>query len=290
MHNFRPLFGLTSPHLQTIFNAFRSPGKAITSDVTLIDIGKGDMVACERSIPVNFSKIVIMVHGLGGSTSSRYMIRLSRKLYERGIMAVRMNLRGCGLGSHLSKSPYNAGQSDDLHAVVNSLKEEFPKNEIIVLGFSLGANIALKLAGERAVAHKTIAICPPLDLSAVVNQIDTSIYRGYYLRAIKKQRYYPAKTLYEYDDNVTAPLGGFSGADEYYAYASSQNYLSGIKAPCKVIMAEDDPFIPRELIDRARGMPLDLIVTKHGGHMGFLGYTAKEHKSFWLDEKILSWV
>ncbi len=288
MNHFHPLPGLRSPHLQTIFSAFRPSGKAISTDVQLVKVGNGDSIACERSIPKDFSKIVVMVHGLGGSSSSRYMIRLSRKFYEKGIMAVRVNLRGCGIGKNYSKSPYNAGQSGDLLAVVNAEKEQFPDKEVIVLGFSLGANIALKLAGESAVASKTIAICPPLDLAEASRAIDASIYRVYYLRSIKKQLYYPAKTLFEYDDKVTAPLGGFSGAREYYAYASSQNYLSTISKPCAVVMAEDDPFIPKELIQKAMNKPLDLIVTPYGGHMGFIGYTAKEHRSFWLDEQIFS--
>jgi len=289
MSQFKPHFGLSSPHLQTIIGAFRRGGKPAPSETRHVPLADGDHIACEWSIPSNFNKIVILVHGLGGSSRSRYMVRLSRKLYKRGFMAVRMNLRGSYGPARL---PYHGGRSDDLLAVIQSLKKEFIDKEICVVGFSLGANIALKLAGELGQTNlitKTIAICPPLDLAICAQKIEKSLYHRYYLRALCKQAKKwirePIRTLYEFDDKVTAPLGGFCSAADYYAKVSSKNFLNTIGHPCTLLMAQDDPFIPKEVIHLAVGQPVELVVTRHGGHMGYVG-----SRFYWLDEQILSWL
>ncbi len=296
--DFRPLPGLSSCHLQTILASLRKPKSAPPSTTICVGLGKGDFLACEVSRPEIFSKIVVLVHGLGGSHESNYMVRMARRCYDNGIMAVRVNLRGCGSGKELSSLPYNGGRSDDVSFVLEELKGEFPHAEICLVGFSLGANIVLKLAGELGTrAPKTIAVCPPLDLGLCVEAIQKkryALYHAYYVKKLREQGkpwlQRPIRSIYEFDDSVTAPLWGFSGAKDYYAKSSAIHYLSAIKCDCRLLFAEDDPFIPNHLIKMASSYNVRLYVTKHGGHMGFLGYTAKEYNYHWLDQQLVEWL
>lgn len=305
--NFRPLLGLSSPHIQTVFGAFRKPVASPPTKSWHVSLGDGDFLACEVSIPSKFDKIVILVHGLGGSHASTYMIRMARKLYDKNIMAVRVNLRGCGTGIHLSSLPYHGGLSQDLLAVLQALKSQYPTKIIELIGFSLGANITLKLLGElgddaQKLLSAAIAVCPPLDLAHTVQRMQQrkySLYHAYFLKKVCQQAKpwlnTPVRSIYEFDDKITAPLWGFTGAEDYYKNSSSLHRLENIRLPCKLLFAEDDPFISQEIIKAAREIiassaSLELFTTKHGGHMGFLGKTAKEHNFQWLDEQLLRWV
>lgn len=265
-------------------------------------MGDGDFLACEVSIPLKFNKIVVLVHGLGGSHASPYMIRMARKLYNKNIMAVRVNLRGCGTGINLSSLPYHGGRSQDLLAVLQALKCQYPAYKIDLIGFSLGANITLKLLGELGddalkLLCTAIAVCPPLDLGHTVKRLQQrkyGLYHAYFLKKVSQQAKpwlkVPVRSIYEFDDTITAPLWGFSGAEDYYKQSSSLHYVSSIRLPCKLLFAEDDPFISPHLIQEAYKVPSgQLFTTTCGGHMGFLGYTAKEHRCYWLDQQLLEW-
>lgn len=300
--NFKPLFGLSSKHLQMIIAAFIPKGKAPTSQPWLIDIGEGDKLSCEVSIPCNWkesNKTIVLIHGLGGSHNSSYMVRMARKLHKKGDKVVRINLRGCGSGKGLSKRPYSAGNSQDILKVLQALKEENPHSEIFVIGFSLGANTALKLAGElgpdaEKLVKTFIAICPPFDLEHTVRLIEKKkhhFYHQYYLKNIFKQSTpwtsQKFQSLYEFDDKITGPSWGFAGASDYYQNCSSKYFLSKICVTSYILSAEDDPFIS---IDGLKSISMSnhvhLWTTKYGSHMGFLGRT----KFQWLDHLLLDWI
>jgi predicted alpha/beta-fold hydrolase len=293
--DFFPLFGLSSKHLQTTLGAFRSIGEHPPSETMRVALGNGDFLTCEISRPAHFEKIVVLVHGLGGSHASGYMVRLAKRLYDKGIMAVRLNLRGCGSGAGLSSLPYHAGRSQDVLLALQALQKY--NKELYLVGFSLGANIVLKLAGEmgdRAIVRKTIAICPPVDLAESVQLIQKKsnyIYHTYYLKKVCEQariwRNEPVRTLFEFDDKVTGPLWGFSGAEEYYKSSSSIHYLPHIRHECHLLFAEDDPFVNIKNLINA---PVEVWTTKKGGHMGFIGHTEKEYRSFWLDQQLIHWI
>jgi predicted alpha/beta-fold hydrolase len=227
---------------------------------------------------------------------------MAKKLYDKSIMAVRVNLRGCGSGATLSSLPYHGGRSKDLLAVVQELKSEHPEQDLYVIGYSLGANIALKLAGElgqgaEKLIKTTIGVCGPLDLAHTVKRMHQrkySLYHNYFVKLVSEQAKpwlkNPVRTMYEYDNQVIAPLWGFAGAEEYYKKSSSIYYLPNIQHPCHLIFAEDDPFVSQDIIKAVYGMPVELFITKHGGHMGFLGNTSKEHNYHWLDQQLFSWI
>ena len=291
---FIPLTGFSSCHLQTIISAFKKPKEEPPSFSWKVSLPDGDALSCEMSQPDAFEKIVLLVHGLGGSHESGYMVRIAKKLYDKGICACRVNLRGAGSGKGLSKRSYHAGRSDDLLAVLEAIKRAHPEKRVSVVGFSLGANIVLKLAGELAgdaheLIEQTVAVCAPLDLYKTVLAIQrpkNALYHRYYLKKIEAR----TKTLYAFDDTVTAPLWGFRNALEYYDASSSRHFLGAIQHKCRLLFSEDDPFIPYSVVEEAFWHDVEVYTTQYGGHMGYLGPTQKRYDYYWMDEKILDWV
>jgi predicted alpha/beta-fold hydrolase len=295
--DFHPFPGLASAHLQTVICAFLHAGVAPPSTSWLVTLDDGDQLCCEISTPNGWNesdKTILLVHGMGGSHESNYMIRIAKKFYVKGIRVVRVNLRGCGSGKSYAKLPYNAGTSSDILAVIRSLNA-LPST-LFVVGFSLGASLVLKLAGEigckaKNLVQKFIAICPPLDLLHTVKLIQQKrhiLYHKYYLKRICKQARLwmkgPAASLYEFDDSVTAPLWGYQGATDYYHSCSSVRFLPQIQHPTDILFAEDDPFIQLDYAALStRSNHVTIYTTKHGGHLGFLSHPGKSNQFFWLD-------
>lgn len=290
--NFQPLPFMRSSHIQTIVSAFRSPGEAVASFSYTITLNDGDSLVCLVSTPTKYTKTAVLVHGLGGSHNSPYMIRMAQNLYQKGIQVVRVNLRGCGLGAGLCKLPYNAATSSD---ILHVLKKFGP--ETVLVGFSLGANISLKLMGELGhlaskYVQKCIAVCSPLDLAETVRRICKKryyFYHQYYLKRVCEQAKpwlkHRVSTLYEFDNTITAPLWGYNNADEYYNAASSIHFLPKIMHETEMIFAKDDPFVDVAILnDLKLSDKVQVLLSKHGGHMGFLGPTEKTYRNFWLDQ------
>lgn len=304
--NFRPFFGLRSPHLQMILSAFAPAGRSPPSTQWLVDVSNGDKLSCEVSTPQEWKhdgKTVVLIHGLGGSHLSRYMVRVARKCYHHGIKVVRVNLRGCGSGEGLAKTPYCAGNSQDVFRVLALLKTDFPDSDVFLIGFSLGGNIALKLAGELSNDASTcikavFAVCPPFDLERTVEAIQKpkySLYHQYYLKNILKHAVrwtnQKIRSIYEFDDVITGPSWGFKNAKDYYDHSSCKRYLNQIRVPTIILAAEDDPFVSLGDLDKT-GLSGDvrLYATKYGSHMGFLGSITQGRNFQWMDDLLLSWV
>lgn len=304
--NFQPLPWLSSKHLQTIIPSYRSSGGAPESYRWLIPLEGGDHLSCQVSIPSEWKPndpTLILIHGLGACHSASYMVRMARKSYAKGFKIVRVNLRGCGSGKGLSKLPYYAGASHDILQVLESCKNEAPDSDVTIVGFSLGGNIALKLAGELGERGKEyikscIAVCSPLDLQRTVQLIGLKrhfFYEMYYLKNLAlqirdwtKERVH---SIYELDQVMTAPLWGFKDADDYYQQCSSAQFLPEIRCPAHLLFAEDDPFVELANLETlALPDSVNIWTTTHGGHMGFLGRNAKEHDYYWMDQLLQHWL
>ena len=247
-------------------------------------------------------RLAVVVHGVGGSANSRYVIRAARALFSAGHHVVRLNLRGAGDGANDATSMYHAGLSHDLRAVVGALAELPKVCELVVVGFSLGGNVALKAAGEwgenapsklRGVA----SISAPLDLAAVSKSLERLqawpyhkwIVEGLIVQARAFAAAHPTharfdpralrgiRTVYEYDERVVAPMHGFPSANEYYARASSGPYLADIRVPTLLIHAEDDPLVPMSTVraplarlgSTSAARSVRTRITPHGGHVGW---------------------
>lgn len=304
--SFKPLPGLSSPHAQTIVASFTRPGATPPSTPLLIPLSDGDTIYSQVSTPATWKeneKSIVMLHGLAGSISSNYMVRIGRKFYEAGYRVVRVNLRGSGEGSSLANLPYHGGSSEDIFEVMKHLKQLTPLSPLVLIGFSLGGNIALKLVGELGedalpLIDSVLAICSPIDLQETIKLLEkpgNKLYHQFYLSQMLQQtdRWTKGReisSLYEYDSLITAPIWGFSSAEAYYRNSSSRYYLPDIKVPCYVMLTSDDPFVDyNQLLNCPHPSHMKIALSDSGGHMGFLGWTGgMEHRYFWLDQHLLN--
>lgn len=305
--DFFPFPGLSSPHLQTIVTHFTPSGKPPSSVPVLIKLFDEDLLSCHISEPENVkdtTPTIVMVHGLGGSHESGYLIRLTNKFLVAGYRIVRVNLRGCGSGKGLANRPYNGGTSQDIFAVMKYLKEHYPHSRKALIGFSLGGNIVIKLAGElgpsaRHFFSKVIAVCPTLDLFDTVKKLEKGfnrVYHQFYMRHLLKQAKYWLKggsvnSIYEYDEKVTAPFWDYKSAHDYYEKCSSINFVPRIEVPCNILFSEDDPIIDFGMLYDAH-LPenVNVYISSHGGHLGFLGWNEHHKDYFWMDYLLFKWL
>jgi uncharacterized protein len=250
---------------------------------------------------------IVMVHGLEGSGEAGYVRGLGASALRAGFAVHRFHMRTCGGTEHLCRTLYHAGLTSDLLCVLRQLRAE-GSTPVFLVGFSLGGNVVLKLAGElESGAAEWIrgvcAVSSPLDLAACVRRIaqwENRIYESRFVERMRKRlcatgRYRPADfagihSLFDIDDRLTAPSFGFGDAETYYRTQSSARYLQHIRVPTLIIHAKDDPLVPFESCQSARacGNPyIEHCVTAHGGHLGFLGH--KPHR-FWLEDTVMEWV
>jgi predicted alpha/beta-fold hydrolase len=240
---------------------------------------------------------VIGVHGLEGSSDSQYMLGIARNGLAAGMNVVLMNQRNCGGMDHLAPTLYNSSLSGDVAAVARNVVENDGVTRFALIGFSMGGNLVLKLAGEwgndgppqfRAVA----AVCPAMDLAASADALHepaNRIYEYYFLMQLfrrfrAKVRLFPKEfdvarlrgisTLRQFDDRITAHYCGFTGADDYYARAAASNVVDRIAVPALIIHASNDPFIrmlPETLRRIAANPNITYVETADGGHCAFVG-------------------
>ncbi len=253
---------------------------------------------------------IAFLHGLEGSAEAGYIRSFSQTALERGFGVHRLNLRTCGGTEDLCETMYHSGLTSDTHVVLQAIKDCW-RQPVFAVGFSLGGNVVLKLAGELGETQLLQGVCavsPPIDLAACVRAIDKRsniFYARRFLdrlrkRIERKSRLAPhlyrsdglhaVKTIWQFDDRYTAPLFGFGTAANYYATQSATNYLDAICVPTLVITAEDDPLVPFEIFRHQafqQNPSLRLMATKYGGHLGFL---SRYQPRFWIDSFALNWV
>jgi uncharacterized protein len=237
----------------------------------------------------------IIVHGLEGSSLSQYVIGTGSKAWAAGMNVVRMNMRNCGGTETLSPTLYHSGLSADIGSVMRTLIEQKHLPRVGAVGYSMGGNLVLKMAGDwgrdapkelTAVA----AISPAADLAAsadAMHEIDNRMYEWKFLTGLMRRykrkrmlfpdRYKPLdrwpRTIREFDDLVTAPAFGFHGAQDYYTRAAAARVLDRITVPTLVINAQDDPFIrllPETRDKMNANHHITLLETEYGGHCAFL--------------------
>jgi predicted alpha/beta-fold hydrolase len=276
----------------------------------------GDKISLEIATPSQWKEddlTVVLVHGLCGSHESPYLVRLANRLDSLGIRSVRFNMRGCGSGKGLARNIYHSGRSEDLFYAIRALNKEKPHSPIILIGFSLGGNITLKMVGElHQIAgrflEKAFAICPPVDLLESVHLIEheqNAMYEKYFYKILRNEVYYLHKTfkdlppihlpknlkLREFDRIYTVPRCGFSDSLDYYTKCSSLHFVGDITIPCKILLSEDDPIVSSHSLDE-QILPSNVEVykTKKGGHMGYLGNPSHERGFHWLDSILVEWI
>lgn len=259
--------------------------------------GSGDRLAATLNRPAETAvrrPLVILIHGLTGCEESRYMLASARHLLERGHAVLRLNLRGAGPSRPLCRQQYHAGRSDDLRDVLGHLDGRMVAGGIVIVGYSLGANMLLKYLGEqgrRAPLLGAVSVSAPIDLKATQLRFmepRNRRYHDYMLARMKEEIAAAASsigdaersalgaiaTIYDFDDRLVAPRGGFAGADDYYARCSAMNFLTGIRVPTLIIHAGNDPWIPADAyrrFDWSSNPRLIPLLPRGGGHVGFHG-------------------
>jgi predicted alpha/beta-fold hydrolase len=296
---FKPQRWLRGGHVQTLAAFFLSRRINLpAAEHRLIEVEPGVPVLCHCHWQKDRHALtLIVVHGLEGSSDSQYMMGIARDGLAAGMNVVRMNQRNCGGMDHCAPTLYNSSRSADVAAVAHNLVASDRIPGFVLIGFSMGGNLVLKLAGEwgsdgppefRAVA----AVCPAVNLAASADALHepaNRIYEYYFLlqlfrRFRRKVRLFPEafdasrlrgiKTLRDFDDRITAYYCGFTGADDYYARAAATNVIDRIERPALVIHAANDPFI--RLLPEARqkiisNPNITFIESEDGGHCAFFG-------------------
>ena len=310
-----PLF--RGGHLQTLAGQWlpekKIPYRAIRHEVRLSD---NDVLILHDDCPNSWrvgDRTVLMIHGLGGCHRSKHLQRISQKLHRMGVRAFRLDLRGCGAGYGRSSRPYHAGQTLEVLESLKMVCHLCPTSNVVLVGFSLGGNLTLKLLGEHdsqlpEELTRAIAINPPIELQSCVRSMKKGLNRSYnryftkllndnvqqYLPALKnlygKQHKYEARSLYEFDQLFTAPLGGYKDAAEYYQECSSATVLSQIRIPTTILTAADDPLVPVDLFER-EDYPrnVKLHIAKSGGHMGYIARSNNDPDRRWMDWRVVEW-
>ena len=248
---------------------------------------------------------VLVIHGLEGGSDSGYIRSLSRNLLALGYGVHRFNMRSCGGTENLSKTNYHAGQTSDALFVLREIRKRFD-TPLFLVGYSLGGNVGLKLAGElgqdaNGLLDGVCAVSTPMDLAAcavALGRPSNFIYANRFVARLKdrirrRHAQYPdvydlgpldgVKTIQQFDDAYTAKLFGFGTAANYFATQSSNQFLERIAIPALLIQAKDDPMIPFEVYGHpgiAGNPKIRLIASDHGGHVGFI---ARNQPRFWVD-------
>jgi uncharacterized protein len=313
---FRPLPWLRNPHVQTILAAYLPGSTGPEPDRHhVVWMPDGDGMVLHENHPPTWrpgDPMALVIHGLTGTHNSGQVRRLTRYLMNRGVRAVRVDLRGTGMGFRFARRVYHGGRSDDIRAALLMMHGWCPKSPIHVIGVSLGGNLALKLAGE-ANDHpvpnlgRVVALAPPIDLGRCATMLtnpSNRIYEQNFMRTLvleaqRRDRYFGEKqpirfprrmTMRLFDDLYTAPRCGFTDALDYYRQASAAPVVPNIRVPTLILTARDDPFIavaPFEQLRVPRNIRLHIL--SHGGHVGFLGWDGQGGFR-WAERRMVDWV
>jgi len=256
---------------------------------------------------------LLALHGLNGSSDAHYMKGLAAKAFARGMNVVRLNQRNCGDTEHLSAGLFHSGLTADAAQVIHELTTVDGITTIAVVGYSLGGNLALKLAGEYGAHPPTAfvavaAVSPIIEIGECTRALErreNALYQWNFVKDLKrrmrrKERCRPGrfdlsgldsvKTVRGFDATYTAPHFGFRSAEDYYDRASAMRVIDRIRIPALIITSEDDPFVPPQPFHDPKvvGNPhIDVRLCAHGGHCGFVGRAANGHDGYWAEHEIV---
>jgi len=303
----RPPLWASTGHLQTILGHLLPSSDLLEKGVELSVALENENERIHTTYIKGETNIVVyLFHGLGGSAEATYMKRTANIARSLGHHVFINNHRGCGAGIGLASEPYHSGRAEDLSRVIAFGREKLARHYHIAIGFSLSANALLLLSAKiRAdiLPDVAIAVNGPIHLDHASIKLTQGLNRIYDKRFVLELSKYieknrpkdisllkGIKTLRDFDEKLTAPIGGFGSRTNYYKVCSSHQYLSLIKIPVVLLTAEDDPFVNFNdyKIAEISGTTV-LHIEKHGGHMGYLDRKGTGY-SRWLDEALLSYL
>jgi uncharacterized protein len=317
VNDFIPRPGLTNGHLMTIF-AWAKPrrfDRLPAPEERHFDTAQETRVLahCHWQQQPARHPLLLALHGLEGSSSAHYMRGIAQKAFGRGFNVVLLNQRNCGGTEALCAGLYHSGLTEDARHVIDEVTRTERIDRIVVAGYSLGGNLALKLAGDYAAEapaqlRGVCAVSPTIEIAPCVDALERRsniAYQLNFVRALRarmrrKNRTHPGRfdlsrlrqvwTVRKFDDVYTAPFFDFDGAADYYHRASAMRVVERIAVPALIITAEDDPFVPvAPFHDPAltANPNVTLKITKHGGHCGFVAAPSDASDGYWAEDRIV---
>ena len=300
--SFEPHRWISNGHLQTIVGNFLPrPLLDIPTSTETVEVDPSDAsrVVCRchwQPDAVRVERLTtVLVHGLEGSSDSRYIQGIAARAWAAGMNVVRMNMRNCGGSDSLTPTLYHSGRSADVGAVVDHFTKNFGLQRVALVGYSMGGNLVLKYAGESGAPSPIVAVatvCPAIDLAPgadALHEPANRVYEIHFLRGLKRRLRRkaalfpgvyridgigPIRSIREFDQKIVATYCGFHDADDYYYRAASARVIDRIAVPTLILCADDDPFIRLypETRERILANPhITFIQSRRGGHCAFLG-------------------
>jgi len=311
---------LRNGHLQTLWAPLLRRVTPPPRRRERLELPDGDFVICDWTTAPGAAPDtpwVVLLHGLAGCTDSSYIVGMQQTLLHRGWHSVVLNFRGATGEPNRRARSYHSGDTGDFAVLLEVLRDRHPTAPLAAVGYSLGGNVLLKWLGEQGHAAGLEAACAvsvPLHLGRCASRLDrglSRLYRDYLLRRLKRGLitkrtalvragaqdelkcfdtlgdWRRARSFWEFDSRVIAPLHGFRDAADYYADASSARYLGGIRVPTLLVQARDDPFMTPDVIPSREAVPpsLTLCISDGGGHVGFVCGTPWR-PDYWLERRL----
>ncbi len=315
---FRPHGLLRNGHIQTMAGIVQSgnrfPYRATPLEIRLPD---GDVTVMHEDRPFGWrptSPTAVLVHGLTGCHRSPYMVHAAARLNDAGVRTFRLDMRSCGAAEGLSRMPYHAGCSDDLLAALRVVAKRCPVSPISVIGYSIGGNVALKMAGENPLRlppqlRRMVVVSPPIDLQHCVDRLSRGLARFYdrYLAMTHHRHLLRTQLLVRHAPNLVAALRprgqrgfdagytstvwGFESVEQFYQETSSCHVVGNVRVPTLLIASRDDPLVPYQLLEPLTSQPaISVHLSDHGGHLGFIGRAGADDDRRWLDWRIVDFI
>ena len=277
-----------------------------------VEAGTQMLARCHWQAAPGECPTLVLVHGLEGSSESRYMLTAAEKAFAAGYNVLRVNQRTCGGTERLTSTLYNSGLSGDYRAILSELIERDKLPAIFFAGYSMGGNLVFKMAGDLGATAPAqllgiCGLCPTLDLAGCVDTLnapENAIYRWHFVRSLKARMRRKAgllpghyqldgmdrvRTVREFDDVITAPHCGYGNAVNYYERASAIRVAHNISVPALILTARDDPFVPVASfgVPAISGNPhIRLVVTEWGGHCGFISRKNGDER-YWAEARMI---
>lgn len=327
--SFRPAWWVPGAHAQTLYGKFvRQSGRPLRPDPRVRterwDTPDRDFVDVVRLDAASPAPRFVLLHGLEGSERSHYVRGMLGQARRRGWGLDVLIHRSCGAEMNRQRRFYHSGETSDLALVVARVAAEQPDRPLFLAGVSLGGNVLLKYLGERSLpgsaldpvpasVRGAVAVSVPYDLSRGARHIGrggfSRVYERNFLRSLvgkveRKLEIYPdlvdrdrlagLRTLWDFDDVLTAGVHGFAGAEDYYARSSALGFLGRVRVPTLLLSAVDDPFLPSDVLDEVRAVAgrngcLTAEFHARGGHVGFVGGQVPWRPDYYAERRAFEW-
>lgn len=313
--DFKPAWWLANPHMQTVWGSLMRTIPELKTQRERLELPDGDFVDLDWVEPTSFSDstpLILILHGLGGSINSHYAKNMMLHLKQHGWRGVFMHYRGCSGTPNLRPQFYHSAYTADVNHVIQHLMLKEPKAQLGAVGYSLGGSILLHWLSQNqhhCPLTRAIAISVPYELEKSANKMLHGVSRLYQWHIMRSLRHHVEKkfdrmyapfclehipqinTFWEFDTHVTAPLHGFKDAKDYYQKCSVRPLLHKITLPTLMIHAQDDPFMPAEVIPKAHELSphMRLEISRRGGHVGFIEGNVPGQAQYWLEKRIIEY-